>query len=206
VRAELARWFDSLSPDGEPRVERLAPGEEGIQARELMGARGFLSDANACLARDAWERVPFRDEIPYAEDRALALDLLRAGYAKTYMPGAAVIHSHEYSLAQQLRRSFDESRALREVYGWREPLSPRRLLAQMRGAIGEADREMTGVSGSARVGGLGGAAARRAVRLAGAILGSRADRLPPRVQRALSLERRAGLAPLSTESTPGSAG
>ena len=34
------------------------------------------------------------------------------------MPEAAVIHSHEYSAGQWMRRSFDEARALAEVYGW----------------------------------------------------------------------------------------
>jgi hypothetical protein len=34
------------------------------------------------------------------------------------------------------------------------------------------------------------------VRTAGALLGSRSDRLPPRARRSLSLERRAGFAPL----------
>ena len=33
------------------------------------------------------------------------------------------IHSHDYTLSQQLRRCFDEWRGLREVYGWREPLA-----------------------------------------------------------------------------------
>ena len=64
--------------------------------RELVGRRGFFTDANACLARAAWQRVPFR-EVPYAEDRVLALEMLRAGYAKAYIPDAAVLHSHDYS-------------------------------------------------------------------------------------------------------------
>ena len=47
----------------------------------------------------------------------LALDMLRAGYAKAYVPDAAVIHSHEYRV-EWLRRSFDEARALQEIYGF----------------------------------------------------------------------------------------
>ena len=61
--------------------------------------------------------VPFR-RVAYAEDHLLAQDMLRAGYAKVYVPDAAVVHSHEYSTWQWLRRSFDEARAMREVYGW----------------------------------------------------------------------------------------
>ena len=44
--------------------------------------------------------------------------MLRAGYAKVYVPDAAVIHSHEYSPGEWLRRSFDEARAVAEVYGF----------------------------------------------------------------------------------------
>jgi rhamnosyltransferase len=181
VRAELEEWFRSLSPDGEPRVERLSERERALSAGELVrhrdwelvGRRGFFTDANACVARHAWERAPFR-EVPYAEDRLLALDMLRAGYAKAYVPRAAVVHSHDYSAGEQLRRAFDEWRGLREVYGWREPAGPRHLVGQLR----RAPRTP------------------QVLRLTGALLGSRADRLPPGLRRALSLERRAGFSPL----------
>ncbi len=142
VRAELEGWFGSLSPDGAPTVERLDERERrSLPAVELIGRRGFFTDANACIARAAWERVPFRD-VPYAEDRVLAIDMLRAGYAKAFVPRAAVVHSHDYTPSQQLRRSFDEWRGLREVYGWREPAAPRHLLSRLRGALGAARREL----------------------------------------------------------------
>lgn len=66
VRMELQRWFDSLSPDGAPQVQQLGENERSLPAIELVGRRGFFTDANACLARSAWERVPFR-EVPYAD-------------------------------------------------------------------------------------------------------------------------------------------
>jgi rhamnosyltransferase len=180
VRRELENWFDSLSPG----VERLGPDERDLPAVELMGRRGFFSDANAAIARTAWERVPFR-EIAYAEDRALALDMLRAGYAKVYEPRAVVLHSHQYTAAQRFARAFDESRGLREVYGWREPASPARLLSQLRGELGPLRR--AGADSST----LACAARDQLIRQAGAVLGSRAARMPPALQRRLSLERRA---------------
>ena len=96
VRWELERWFSSLSPDGRPRVERLREDERALPAVALIGARGFFTDANACVSRAAWSEAPFRD-VPYAEDRLLAIDMLRAGYAKAFVPGAAVLHSHDYT-------------------------------------------------------------------------------------------------------------
>jgi glycosyltransferase involved in cell wall biosynthesis len=210
VRAELEGWFSSLSPDGEPHGERLSERELQLSAGELVrrhdwemvGRRGFFTDANACLARGAWERVPFR-EVPYAEDRLLALDMLRAGYAKTYVPRAAVLHSHDYTAVEHLRRSFDEWRALREVYGWREPANPRHLAGQLRGALGSARREpsVAGAPLPRRLATLAAVASHHMVRLTGAVLGSRAARLPPGARRALSLEGRAGFAPLEHDFT-----
>src|SRR4029077_13373030 len=84
VAIELDSWFRSLSPDGAPRVARLGEDEgSALTARELIGRRGFFTDANACIARTAWERIPFR-EVPYAEDRVLAIDMLRAGYHEAF--------------------------------------------------------------------------------------------------------------------------
>jgi GT2 family glycosyltransferase len=203
ARIELERWFASLSPDGSPRLEQLHEHERGLPAIELIGRRGFFTDANACLARAAWERVPFRD-VPYAEDRVLAIDMLRAGYAKTFMPDAAVVHSHDYTTLQELRRCFDEWRGLREVYGWREPAAPAHVVRQLRGVLGQSRRELiaVGASPAHRRATLAKASRHHVVRLVGALLGSRADLLPALVRRQLSLEGRAGFTPLDLDTSP----
>jgi GT2 family glycosyltransferase len=200
VRVELERWFASLSPDGCPRLDRLEEHERALAASELIGRRGFFTDANACLARAAWERVPFR-EVPYAEDRVLAIDMLRAGYAKAFMPDAVVVHSHDYTALEHLRRCFDEWRGLREVYGWREPVGPAHLVRQLRGELGQARREISraGVSPDRRRATLAAVSRHHVVRIVGALLGSRADRLPAWARRRLSLERRASFVPLDLE-------
>lgn len=200
VALELAHWFASLAPEGLPSVERLAPGERTLPVLGLLGRRGFFTDANACIARAAWERTPFR-EVPYAEDRVLAIDVLRAGAAKAFVPDAAVWHSHYYTPPQQLRRAFDEWRGLREVYGWREPADPRRLARQLRGELGRARRELAAAEvplGRATAT-LAALAGHHVLRFSGALLGSHADRLPPWGRRSLSLERRASFAPLRWE-------
>ena len=196
VRRELESWFHSFAVDGQPRVDRLEPGERDVAPRELIGARAFFTDANGCVARAAWERVRFRS-IPYAEDHQLALDMLSAGYAKVYMPRAAVLHSHDYGLLAQLRRSFDEWRAMREVYGYVEQL---RVDALRRSVIGpsRADARLMraeGVRGTRLLCGCAEASAHHAARFAAALLGTRADRLPPTVRRRLSLEGRASFVP-----------
>jgi rhamnosyltransferase len=198
VRMELERWFSSLACDGGVSVERLSPGERStLPAAALIGRRGFFTDANACVARSAWEAAPFR-EVAYAEDRVLAIDMLRAGYAKAFVPDAAVLHSHEYTTAQELRRCFDEWRGLLEIYGWREPAAPAYLMRQLRGQLGQARRELAAadISSAERRATLAAVSRHHVARLAGAVLGSRADLLPASVRRRLSLERRASFAAL----------
>lgn len=190
VRIELERWFGSLSPDGTPQLERLAERERALPVQQLLGRRGFFTDANACIARAAWERLPFR-EVPYAEDRVLAIDMLRAGYAKAFVPDAAVLHSHDYTSLEQLRRCFDEWRGLREVYGWREPAAPAQLLRKLRGELGAARRDAT----------LTALTRHHVMRMTGAVLGSRAGALPAWMRRWLSLERRASFQPLELDAS-----
>jgi glycosyltransferase involved in cell wall biosynthesis len=194
VTRELTAWFSSFAPDGRPRVDRLAPEERGVPARALLGPRGFFTDANGCVSRSAWEVAPFRD-VPYAEDHVLAHDMLRAGFAKVYLPDAAVIHSHEYSAWNWLRRSFDEARALKDVYGWAEPLDARATTLKVWGRVG-ADRRWfvtrrgADSTSAAELTLLAASARHHALRVAGGVLGARAERLPRDLVRRLSLEGR----------------
>ena len=132
--------------------------------------------------------MPFRD-VPYAEDHLLAQDMLRAGFAKVYVPGAAVIHSHEYSAWQWLRRSFDESRAVREVYGVSPSGRPRDAAWNLRGNV-MGDWRAADAAGMPRTAALAGSLAHHGARTAGSLLGARADRLPAALVAQLSLEGR----------------
>jgi glycosyltransferase involved in cell wall biosynthesis len=195
VARELTRWFESFSPDGSPIVDRLSADERQIPSRALLGRRGYFTDANGCVSRAAWEQVPFRD-VPYAEDHLLAHDMLRAGFAKVFVPAAAVVHSHDYRLIDRARRSFDEARALQEIYDWREPLAPRVMVRNLWGNVG-ADRRWFVDHGGvmtppAQLDLLVRATLHHAARTTGAVLGSRARRLPRSAVRRLSLEGRSG--------------
>jgi rhamnosyltransferase len=197
VRWELEAWFHSLSADGKPRVDRPGPPGGDLPVLELLGRRGFFTDANACICRKAWSKVPFR-EVPYAEDRVLAIDMFRAGLAKAYVPEAAVWHSHDYTTLEHFRRCFDEWRALREVYGWREPASAARIVSQLRGEVSRArdlasHERMTPLERSRALLGVG---TYHLVRVAGALLGSRAERIPAAVRGKLSLEGRESFEPV----------
>lgn len=169
VRRELEAWFAGFG--SAPRVDRAAPDEPPAA---LLGARAYFTDANGAVRRSAWERVRYRD-VAYAEDQALAVDLLRAGWAKAYVPSAAVEHSHDHPPLALLRRSFDEWRALREIFGFVEPLSVHDFRRHVAGPV-RAD-------GPASL-------PHHAARWTGALLGGRAERVPRALRRRLSLEGR----------------
>jgi rhamnosyltransferase len=195
VRRELGEWFGSLSVDGLPRIDRLDGNDRAREPIDLLGRRAFFTDANGAVSRACWRQVPFR-AVPYAEDHQLALDMLRAGFAKVFVPGAAVEHSHDYPPWGLFQRAFDEWRALREVYGYVEPLRLRsvrdKLLIPVRGDVRLLRAEGASAAGLAAGGARSGI--HHAIRLAGALAGSRADRLPPQLRGRLSLEGRAGTA------------
>jgi rhamnosyltransferase len=195
VARELTRWFESFSPDGRPTVDRLSAGERQIPSRALLGRRGYFTDANGCVSRAAWEHVPFRD-VTYAEDHLLAHDMLRAGFAKVFVPAAAVVHSHDYRLRDWVRRSFDEARALERIYDWREPISPRVVARNLWGNVGADRRWLVDHGGvttpPAQLELLVRATLHHAARTTGAALGSHARRLPRSAVRRLSLEGRSG--------------
>ena len=170
VRRELDQWFAIQAPNGRVATVRLENAERPVARSLIPQARMFFSDANGCVARAAWEEVPFRD-VAYAEDRLLAADLLAKGYAKVYVPDAAVLHSHRYPPLEHLRRCFDEWRALNEISGYVEPIS---LVA-----VVEATRA-DGITSLPH----------HATRAIGAALGSRSKRLPAGMRRRLSLEGR----------------
>jgi glycosyltransferase involved in cell wall biosynthesis len=192
VRRELAEFFAAMSPDGRPRVDRgLRPGER------RPGQVTYYTDANGCVARRAWERVPYRP-VTYAEDQLLALDMLAAGFAKVFRPRAAVVHSHDYPPAERFGRFFDEFRALREVYGHVEEVGLRHSLGTVRRSV-RSDRELMrreGAAGPDLLRGTLDSALFHVLRGAGAALGSRADRIPAPVRRVLSREGRASFDPV----------
>jgi GT2 family glycosyltransferase len=190
TRRELRDFFAGFSPDGRPVVQRHVSGVNGEYVRR-PGPLTFFTDANGCVARWAWEKVPYR-EVAYAEDQLLGCEMLEAGYAKVFHPGAGVIHSHRYSSLQYLRRCFDEWRGLREVYGYMSPVAPRQVIGRVRHEVA-ADRAFMkeqGASGQVLAAGTAASVRHHVVRALGSIAGSRSDRLPAQLREKLSLEGR----------------
>src|SRR6185436_4925511 len=197
IKSEMERHFASWGHGRELDVQRLDPSPAGIAAyRKFPGQLTFFSDVNGAVARWAWEQVPYR-EVPYAEDQLLGRELIEAGYAKVFHPDARVLHSHDYPPVRFFQRYFDEFRSLREVLGFRQPWGPRQTLRDVRGLMAADKRWLReqGVDGRDLVAPLIVSGRHHAGRMAGSIIGTRADRLPRALRRRLSLEGRESFTP-----------
>ncbi|MCM1191796.1 MAG: glycosyltransferase [Butyrivibrio sp.] len=76
---------------------------------ETMGIKTFFC-SNVCAAyrRDIYEESGgFVRHTIFNEDMIYAAGMIRAGYGIAYEAGARVVHSHNYTNMQQLRRNFD---------------------------------------------------------------------------------------------------
>jgi glycosyltransferase involved in cell wall biosynthesis len=178
IARELTEFFATFSPSGRPAVQRA-------------GDPSFLSNVNACYLRACWEEIRFRD-VGYSEDQAFGEDLLSAGWAKVYHPGAAVLHAHDYGALEFMRRYFDEYRGLRESTGHVEPFGMLEA-ARYVGAQVTADRRWMRsrhMSPAKRARWTARAAIHHGGRRIFSALGSRAEGIPAPLRRQLSLERR----------------
>lgn len=208
IKAEMQRHFATWGEGGRQLdVQKLRRTPDELAAyRARPGAWTFLSDVNCCIDREVLRRIPYR-AVPYAEDQLLGRELIEAGYSKVFHPGAAVVHSHDYSPVTFFRRYFDEFRSLREVLDHVEPAGPIRTARSIK-ALSGADRRWLraqGVSGVPLARAVGVSVRHHSVRMAGAVLGTRADSVPAAGRKLLSLEGRASFEPVTVAADVASA-
>lgn len=90
----------------------------------------FYSDNSSCLRKSVWESYPYPD-VSYAEDQLWAKMIIEAGYKKAFSWDSVVRHSHEYSFWGRLSRSYDESKALYALFGYKMCSSGKDLIRQI---------------------------------------------------------------------------
>jgi O-antigen biosynthesis protein len=204
IKCEMERHFAIWGDGARIDVQRLDWTGPGMRAyRDFPGRWTFFSDVNGAVAKWAWRRFPYRS-VPYAEDQLLGREIIEAGLAKVFHPGARVIHSHDYPPLQFFRRYFDEFRSLREVLGHVEALGWKVTPMTIRGLLGHDKRWLRsqGIDGLELTRLLAVSARHHVLRQSGAIIGSRSDRLPPTLRKQLSLEGRASFTPSVVEESP----
>lgn len=100
-----------------PRVLQIDDKQRWAADRGYRQVLHFFSDNNACVRKSIWKNLPY-PEVDFAEDQLWALKFLEAGYSKAYADDSVVYHSHDYTIRDTFRRSFDESRALKRLFGY----------------------------------------------------------------------------------------
>ena len=193
TKRDIEEFFKMMGPPDRPTVRTVAPGPEGeaeYQANE--GIIGFYSDANSCLRKSVWEKIPYQP-LSYAEDQAFGRDILRAGYAKVYEPRAAVYHSHSYPPLKYFRRQFDEYAGMRRAIGYRQEGSIFRVVggALRAGVIDTGYIRTQPYSRPAKAKWITYAFAVDFLRRFAGYLAAREEKLPKRVVRTISLEAKA---------------
>ncbi len=89
----------------ESRFDRwLRPGQERRYTRAIT-----VLGSSMAVRRDLWQRYPFDELLPQAEDYDWLHHATRQGFAGIYTPDAAILHGHDESLGRALRRSFAQS-------------------------------------------------------------------------------------------------
>jgi rhamnosyltransferase len=88
------------------------PAEAVIKDRSMLPIMGiktfFCSNAASAVRKREFEELGcFPSQIITSEDMFFAFKVITAGYKIAYQPSARVLHSHNYSLAQQFKRYFD---------------------------------------------------------------------------------------------------
>jgi len=82
---------------------------KSVKDMETRGIKAFFC-SNVCCAykRDIYEKLGgFIRHTIFNEDMIYAAGALKAGYRIAYAADAKVVHSHNYTCKQQLRRNFD---------------------------------------------------------------------------------------------------
>ena len=115
TKRDIKLHFDNFNND--QKIVWLADKERYASDVGYRQWLHYFSDNNAALRKSVWQSIPY-PEVDFAEDQLWAKEIMEKGYKKAYADDAIVYHSHNYSLGQTFRRSYDESRALKKLFGY----------------------------------------------------------------------------------------
>ena len=112
----LAARIGAWAGGSEPVVQELGGRDwDRLQPRERLQLIRY-DHVIACLRRSVWERQRF-EALPFGEDVAWAARVVRAGGRISFVPGAAVEHSHNRTSWDEARRIYCDHSNLRRLVG-----------------------------------------------------------------------------------------
>lgn len=150
----------------------------------------FFSSNNSCIRRSVWERLPL-PEVEFAEDQTWALEVIKLGYTKAFIPEAIVYHSHDFGIWETLQRNFDEARSFERYFGYRLQTG---LVSTFRSALMLSRRDYNwlgeaGLSGWRLIKNATYMAGIEVARTIGQLMGTKHLSLPPWLQRIASRDQ-----------------
>ena len=162
--------------------------EADYEARQ--GWYDFFSNNNSALRRSVWVKHPF-PVTAMAEDQRWAQTILRAGFAKAYVPDAEVYHSHSYRAREWFRRWYDEFVVYHDLNNPGQMRSLVRALGHVARSSKDDVRYLRQVfpPGWSRVRAQGRAVKNNLARGSGAYLGSNYERIPGPLRARLSMQQ-----------------
>jgi len=84
-------------------IQRGMPARKKVKKKTGENLRAediFFSTVSAAIKKEVFDKVPFKDDILFAEDQMWSSDVLNAGYSIIYEPESKVYHSHNFSFKE----------------------------------------------------------------------------------------------------------
>lgn len=125
TKREVSLVFDSLGPDHSIMLHR---GHSLVSGKDIERKLTFFSDVNSAVRLSyLLHKIPYQD-VSYAEDQLLGVDVLNSKFLKAYAPDGNVMHSNEYPVSKYYNRRVDEFNALQTFLNITPETRPLRLI------------------------------------------------------------------------------
>jgi rhamnosyltransferase len=83
--------------------------------RESVHWDHFFSMVSCVVNRPIWQKIPFREDLQYAEDDEWSRRLIAAGYRVGFVGNSIAIHSHNYTPAEARKRARGDAIAVAQA-------------------------------------------------------------------------------------------
>ncbi len=98
---------------------------------DISLARCFFSTVGGVIRASSWRDHAFDENVIMSEDQAWSKEILLAGHAIVYQPGAELLHSHQYGIAGIFRRNFDSGYSIHQIFSGNTGISAIQSLSRL---------------------------------------------------------------------------
>lgn len=112
ARNAVERWHTASSVR---RLQKYPPNYKQIDPRDRY-LLALYDDVSSCMKKQIWRKYPYHNV--HCEDVEWSDRVMRDGYAIVYEPNSVVIHSHQRSIKQDMKRIYVYSKQLNLIFGF----------------------------------------------------------------------------------------